>query len=186
MEQVGIFPGNQGARFPRNLQTHTKFLQQFTLFWCEFEKFLVTGRNFLPQEAISCQRQKCPITINNFLALDIIYCHRKKLFFPNYPYFERSCRVWLPLFRAKFLAESIGSHEVKYFIPPCWDKIFYFVGANTFNQKFCPKQRESDATKGVQNSGNLGINLQIYIIFINASFDFFFLWQKFLSVTRNF
>ena len=28
------------------------------------------------------------------------------------------CRVWLPLFRANFLAESIGSHEVKYFIPP--------------------------------------------------------------------
>ena len=39
-----------------------------------------------------------------------------------------------------------------------WDKIFYFVGANTFNQKFRPKQREPDATKDVQNSGNLGIS----------------------------
>ena len=28
-----------------------------------------------------------------------------------------------------------------------WDKIFHFVGANTFSQKFRPKQRESDATK---------------------------------------
>ena len=28
------------------------------------------------------------------------------------------CRVWLTLFQAKFLGESIGSHEVKYFIPP--------------------------------------------------------------------
>ena len=37
-----------------------------------------------------------------------------------------------------------------------WDKIFYFVGANTFGQKFRPKQRESDATEDVQNSGNLG------------------------------
>ena len=27
-----------------------------------------------------------------------------------------------------------------------WDKIFYFVGADTFSQKFRPKQRESDAT----------------------------------------
>ena len=40
---------------------------------------------------------------------------------------------------------------------PGWDKIFCFVGANTFSQKFRPKQRESDATEGVQNSGNLGI-----------------------------
>ena len=38
-----------------------------------------------------------------------------------------------------------------------WDKIFYFVGTNTFSQKFRPKQRESDTTEGVQNSGNLGI-----------------------------
>ena len=41
---------------------------------------------------------------------------------------------------------------------PGWDKIFYFVEANTFSQKFRPKQRESDATKDVQNSGNLGIS----------------------------
>ena len=39
-----------------------------------------------------------------------------------------------------------------------WDKIFYFVGANTFNKKFRLKQRESDATKDVQDSGNLGIS----------------------------
>ena len=39
-----------------------------------------------------------------------------------------------------------------------WNKIFYFVGANTFSRKFCPKQRESDKTKDVQNSGYLGIS----------------------------
>ena len=38
-----------------------------------------------------------------------------------------------------------------------WDKIFYFVGANTFSQKFRPEQRESDATEYVQNNGNFGI-----------------------------
>ena len=38
------------------------------------------------------------------------------------------------------------------------DKIFYFVGTNTFSQKFHPKQLESDAAKDVQNSGNLGIS----------------------------
>ena len=30
------------------------------------------------------------------------------------------CCVWLQLFQAKFLAESISSHEVRYFIPPWW------------------------------------------------------------------
>ena len=54
---------------------------------------------------------------------------------------------------------------------PGWDKIFHFVGANTFNQKFCTKQRELDSTEDIQNSGNLGI----------SSCD-----KKFLSVTRNF
>ena len=44
---------------------------------------------------------------------------------------------------------------------PGWDKIFYFVGANTFSQKFRPKQRESDTTEGVQNTGNLGIKYGI-------------------------
>ena len=39
-----------------------------------------------------------------------------------------------------------------------WDKIFYFVGANTFSQKFRPKQLESDATEDAQNSGYLGIS----------------------------
>ena len=39
-----------------------------------------------------------------------------------------------------------------------WDKIFYFVGADAFSQKFCPKQREIDATEDVQISGNLGIS----------------------------
>ena len=67
---------------------------------------------------------------------------------------------------------------------PGWDKKIYFVGANTFSQKFLLKQRESDATEDVQNSGNSGISscdkkfLTVHEIF---SFD-----KKFLSVTRRF
>ena len=114
--QGGIFPGNQGARFPRNLQTHTKFLQQFTLFWCEF---LVTGRNFLSEAEMSYHKKK-------FLAFRRNFLSKKETFSPNYRYFERSCRIWLPLFRAKFSAESIGSHEVKYFIPP-WSRPWYLA-----------------------------------------------------------
>ena len=68
-----------------------------------------------------------------------------------------------------------GTNKYLLLSQPGWDKIFYFVGSNTFSQKFRLKQRESDATKGVQNSGKLGFNLQIYYISINASFDFWFL-----------
>ena len=67
-----------------------------------------------------------------------------------------------------------GTNKYLLLSQPGWDKIFYFVGSNTFSQKFRLKQRESDATKGVQNSGKLGFNLQIYYISINASFDFLF------------
>ena len=53
-------------------------------------------------------------------------------------------------------------HKLSYFSKlskpkPGWDKIFYFVGANTFSRKLRPKQLESDATKDAQNSGNFGI-----------------------------
>ena len=43
-------------------------------------------------------------------------------------------------------------------VRPGWDKTFYFVGADAFRQKFRPKQRESDATKNFENSGNLTLN----------------------------
>ena len=79
VSQGGILAGNQGTRFPRNLQTHTKFLQHFTLFWRKFD-FKV---------CISCQMKKfflshltCRkyffVTGRNFLALHVIYFHRKK------------------------------------------------------------------------------------------------------------
>ena len=74
---------------------------------------------------------------------------------------------------------------------PGWDKISYFVGANTFSQKFRPKQRESDATKDVQNSGNLGIS-SYDKKFLTVAWNSF-LWQevsfcdkKFLPVTGHF
>ena len=41
---------------------------------------------------------------------------------------------------------------------PGWDKTFNFVGADAFSQKFRPKQRDSDATKSLKNSGNLALN----------------------------
>ena len=85
-----------------------------------------------------------------------------------------------------------------------WDKIFYFVGANTFSQKFCPKQRESDATKDVQNSCNSGISfhdkklltvawnsfLWQEVSFCDKKFlpitGHFYLWQEISSCERNF
>ena len=64
------------------------------------------------------------------------------------------------------------------FSGPGWDKIFYFVGANTFSLKFRQKQRESDVTEGVQSSGNLGVKYGVYksifSVSINANLDFCF------------
>ena len=59
-----------------------------------------------------------------------------------------------------------------------WDKIFYFLGANTFSQNFHPKQRESGATEDVKNSGILGIS-SCDKIFFNCG-------MKFVPVTRSF
>ena len=66
--QGEIFTGNQGTRFPRNLQTHKKFLQHFTLFWrkfdfkvcisCQMKKFFLSHtcrKYFLSQEETSCK-----------------------------------------------------------------------------------------------------------------------------------
>ena len=98
LDQGGILAGNQGTRFPRNLQTHTKFLQHFTQFWhkfdfkvrisCHLKKFflshtcmkyfLVTRRNFLALKLINCQRKKFIVTERNLLSRAEIYCHKKK------------------------------------------------------------------------------------------------------------
>ena len=85
--QGGKFPGSQGARLPRNIQAHTKFFQEFTLFWREFdfkvfpyflsnegilsithnmqENFLVTGRDILALQVINCRRKKFLVTERN-------------------------------------------------------------------------------------------------------------------------
>ena len=42
---------------------------------------------------------------------------------------------------------------------PGWYKIFNFVRANSFSQKFRPKQQESDTREGI---GNLGIEYVVY------------------------
>ena len=75
---------------------------------------------------------------------------------------------------------------------PGWDRIFYFVGANTFSKKFRPKQRKSDATKDFQNSGNLGMS-SCDKKFLTVAWNLF-LWQEvsfcekifFLPVTGHF
>ena len=85
-DQGGILAGNLGARLPRNLQTHMKFLQQFTLFWRKFDLkvriscqmkefflshttcrkyFLVTGRNFLALQVTNFHRKKFIVTERN-------------------------------------------------------------------------------------------------------------------------
>ena len=66
-DQGGILAGSLGARLPRNLQTHTKFCQHFTLFWrkldlkvcisCQIKKFFLSHttcrKYFLSQEETS-------------------------------------------------------------------------------------------------------------------------------------
>ena len=92
-------PGSQGARLPRNLQTHTKFCQHFMLLWREFDFkvyiscqmkkfylshttrrkcFFVTGRNFLALQVIDCHRKKFIVTERNLLSRAKISCHKKK------------------------------------------------------------------------------------------------------------
>ena len=60
------------------------------IFSCHRKKLIVKGTNFMPQLKISCHWKNCP----------------------NYCYFVR-----LPSCLTNFLSESIGSQEVKYFIP---------------------------------------------------------------------
>ena len=98
-DQGGILAGSLGARLPRNLQTHTKFLQQFTLFWhkfdlkvrisCQMKEFFLshttcrkyipfTGRPFLALQLINCHRKKFIVTERNHLPRAEISCHKKK------------------------------------------------------------------------------------------------------------
>ena len=120
--------------------TVSNFLEEIS---CQSQKCPVTGRYFFALEEISCHRNKLLVAGRNFLpqlkkiVTGRISCHRKKLLFKALlvngwvttfvnnmfntqitTILNAFCRVWLPLFRAKFLAESIGSHEAKYFIPP--------------------------------------------------------------------
>ena len=81
--QGGIFSGEPGSR-------PTKFLQQFTLFWREFDfkvyQYFLSNEGFLPithnmqeilsQEEISCHRKKLLVTGTNFMPLLKISCHK--------------------------------------------------------------------------------------------------------------
>ena len=121
------------------LVTGRNFMLQLDIS-CHRKKYLVTGRNFLSQDEISCQRQKCPVTGRNFLSQKETSCHGNEFHakvknflpqeeIPKLPLFwtsfvaSDSCCFGTNLtsssvFWATFFAESIGSYEVKYFIPP--------------------------------------------------------------------
>ena len=80
---------------------------------CHRKKFLVKETNFFLEAKIFCHR-------NNFFDMRRNSCHRKKLlvtgtnFMPQLKItaiLDIFCCIWLPLFRAKSLAESIGSEE---------------------------------------------------------------------------
>ena len=43
-------------------------------------KFPATGRNFLPQDYISCHRKKCSVIGRNFLPNEEISCHMMKFY----------------------------------------------------------------------------------------------------------
>ena len=135
------------------------FLSQKETF-CHGKEFHAIVRNFLSQEEISCHRMKFLVRGRNVLLQEEISRHRKKLlvtgtnFMPQLKFLvirrntqitailDVFCRVWLPLFWAKFLAECIGSHEVKYFIIP-WEgesvKIWHFADARWRGGGSCPK-----------------------------------------------
>ena len=69
-----------------------------------------------------------------------------------------------------------------------WDKIFYFVGADAFRQKFRPKQRESDATKNLENSSNSTLNklnLLYESLYESLDFCFFLLFKQFFPLDKS-
>ena len=85
---------------------------------CHKKKFLVTGRNFLSEPEMSCHRKKFLCIRRNFLLQKESSFCRKEFPATVTTILNAFCHVWLLLFRAKFLAESIGIHKAKYFIPP--------------------------------------------------------------------
>ena len=104
--QGGILAGSLGARLPPNLQTHTKFWQQFMLFWREFD-FKVFPVRPMKEFFISnttCRRYFL-VTRRSILALQIINCHRKKFLLTERDLFSRaeiSCNI-CPNFRSFLL-----------------------------------------------------------------------------------
>ena len=104
---------------------------------CQRQICSVTGSIFLALEEISCHREKLIVTWRNIMPQLEILCPQskkkqayiygymiKKIYILTHIFntqitciFNTFCRVWHPPFHAKFLAESIDSHEVKYSIP---------------------------------------------------------------------
>ena len=141
--------------------------------WCHRKKFLVTERNFLSQERISCHRPQLKE-----------FCHRKK--YPNYRYFGRLLSRQLPLFRAKFLAESTGSHEVRYFIPPCLNMslLTYYSLLINFNISLLTVTLDLSLTS--LNVFLVTLSMSLLICdFWNFPFDMSFLMYCFWHITLN-
>ena len=152
-------PGCQGARLPWNLQAHTKFLQQFTLFWCEFDfkVFLYFLSNkgilpithnmqeilffaILPKQVINYHKKKFLVTKRNLLSRAEISWHKKKFLFTGRNLFSQE---EIYFHRKKFLAlEEMFCHRKKLlvtgrnFMPQleisCHRKKFVVTGRNFF------------------------------------------------------
>ena len=73
--------------------------------------------------------------------------------------------------------------------PQGWDEIFYFVGANSFSQKFCPKQQGISSCEKKILTVAWNSFLWQDISLCDNKFLLMprnvFLWQEFLPVARN-
>ena len=120
-KQGGKFPGSQGARLPRNIQAHTKFFQEFTLFWREFDfkvfPYFLSNEGILPirhnlQVIFSCHRKK---------HLGTVYCHRNKFLVTERNLLLRADisyhRTKFLLARRNFLShDEISCHRMKFLV----------------------------------------------------------------------
>ena len=104
-------------------------------FWQElisFDKnwFLVTRNDFLWQELISCGKNSFLMTIIDFLWQELSSFHKNQFFSRTFKinktllihkirFYKARAGPWITLSQAKYWSRKWGSHEAKYFLPPC-------------------------------------------------------------------
>jgi len=133
--QGGILAGSLGARLPRNLQTHTKFCQHFTLFWrkfdlkvcisCQMKKFFLSHttcrKYFLSQEETSWHCTLLISTGRNLLSKEEIFYQGQKFLVTRRNFLsqeEISChrKKFLVRGRCVLSQEEISYHGNKLFV----------------------------------------------------------------------